>query len=236
MNGCLSFCLLQVQDFGVLVQRFKADLHTCVECIQDPKRLKDNIRELYKCYVQPSDVVSSRHWGYYSHLGLFWPPVKRACVVFVCRWRKWRCTQICRGKTADRGSTMRRSSLLWRTRLAEMQVSSRPTIRSSWRWEEQKTTVCNWCGNEYLQSDTCQSCRSTSTYRNTIPHSDIVLHTVPRLVQYVRPQSGPPDSPSNQNVIYLDLCCHIKLNFKLNYFQFLFVWKFSHLPSVSRTT
>ncbi|XP_077064460.1 cilia and flagella associated protein 57 [Siphateles boraxobius] len=47
----------KVQDFGVLVQRFKADLHTCVECIQDPKRLKDNIRELYKCYVKPSDVV-----------------------------------------------------------------------------------------------------------------------------------------------------------------------------------
>ncbi|XP_056119583.1 cilia- and flagella-associated protein 57 [Rhinichthys klamathensis goyatoka] len=47
----------KVQDFGVLVQRFKADLHTCVECIQDPKRLKDNIRELYKCYVQPSDVM-----------------------------------------------------------------------------------------------------------------------------------------------------------------------------------
>ncbi|CAM4735994.1 unnamed protein product [Leuciscus chuanchicus] len=47
----------QVQDFGVLIQRFKADLHTCVECIQDPKRLKDNIIELYKCYVQPSDMV-----------------------------------------------------------------------------------------------------------------------------------------------------------------------------------
>ncbi|CAM4735839.1 unnamed protein product [Leuciscus chuanchicus] len=47
----------KVQDFGVLIQRFKADLHTCVECIQDPKRLKDNIIELYKCYVQPSDMV-----------------------------------------------------------------------------------------------------------------------------------------------------------------------------------
>uniref|UniRef100_A0A672T5W0 Cilia and flagella associated protein 57 n=1 Tax=Sinocyclocheilus grahami TaxID=75366 RepID=A0A672T5W0_SINGR len=47
----------KVQDIGVLVQRFKADLHTCVEFIQDPKRLKEHIRELYKCYVQPSDVV-----------------------------------------------------------------------------------------------------------------------------------------------------------------------------------
>ncbi|CAM4556982.1 unnamed protein product [Leuciscus chuanchicus] len=47
----------KVQDFGVLIQRFKADLHRCVECIQDPKRLKDNIIELYKCYVQPSDMV-----------------------------------------------------------------------------------------------------------------------------------------------------------------------------------
>ncbi|KAL1279856.1 hypothetical protein QQF64_014456 [Cirrhinus molitorella] len=47
----------KVQDIGVLVQRFKSDLHTCVECIQDPKRFKENVRELYKCYVQPSDVV-----------------------------------------------------------------------------------------------------------------------------------------------------------------------------------
>ncbi|XP_048019038.1 cilia- and flagella-associated protein 57 [Megalobrama amblycephala] len=47
----------KVQDLGVLVQRFKADIHTCVECIQDPKSLKENIRELHKCYVQPSDVV-----------------------------------------------------------------------------------------------------------------------------------------------------------------------------------
>lgn len=49
--------LKKVQDFGVLVQRFKADLHMCVEYIQDPKKLKENILELYKCYVQPSDVV-----------------------------------------------------------------------------------------------------------------------------------------------------------------------------------
>ncbi|XP_052403711.1 cilia- and flagella-associated protein 57 [Carassius gibelio] len=47
----------KLQDIGVLVQRFKADLHTCVEFIQDPKRLKEHIRELYKCYVEPSDVV-----------------------------------------------------------------------------------------------------------------------------------------------------------------------------------
>uniref|UniRef100_A0A8C2IX30 Cilia- and flagella-associated protein 57-like n=1 Tax=Cyprinus carpio TaxID=7962 RepID=A0A8C2IX30_CYPCA len=47
----------KLQDIGVLVQRFKADLHTCVEFIQDPKRLKEHIRELYKCYVESSDVV-----------------------------------------------------------------------------------------------------------------------------------------------------------------------------------
>ncbi|XP_059358383.1 cilia- and flagella-associated protein 57 isoform X1 [Carassius carassius] len=49
----------KLQDVGVLVQRFKADLHTCVEFIQDPKRLKEHIRELYKCYVEPSDVVET---------------------------------------------------------------------------------------------------------------------------------------------------------------------------------
>lgn len=42
-----------------------------MECIQDPKSLKENIRELYKCYVQPSDVVRLRHWGYYSYSDCF---------------------------------------------------------------------------------------------------------------------------------------------------------------------
>uniref|UniRef100_A0A8C1LC29 Cilia- and flagella-associated protein 57-like n=1 Tax=Cyprinus carpio TaxID=7962 RepID=A0A8C1LC29_CYPCA len=57
----------KLQDIGVLVQRFKADLHTCVEFIQDPKRLKEHIRELYKCYVESSDVVRSIHLDNYSY-------------------------------------------------------------------------------------------------------------------------------------------------------------------------
>ncbi|XP_051989486.1 cilia- and flagella-associated protein 57 [Xyrauchen texanus] len=47
----------KLQDMGTLVHRFKADLHKCLDCIQEPKKLKENIRELYKCYVQQSDVI-----------------------------------------------------------------------------------------------------------------------------------------------------------------------------------
>ncbi|XP_038819293.1 cilia- and flagella-associated protein 57 [Salvelinus namaycush] len=47
----------RVRDVEALVRRFKTDLHNCVGFIQEPKRLKDNIRELYDHYVQQSDVV-----------------------------------------------------------------------------------------------------------------------------------------------------------------------------------
>ncbi|XP_062412043.1 cilia- and flagella-associated protein 57 isoform X1 [Sardina pilchardus] len=49
--------LKRVKDVESLVHRFKTDLHHCVGFIQDPKRLKEVIRELYERYVQQSDVV-----------------------------------------------------------------------------------------------------------------------------------------------------------------------------------
>ncbi|KAG7481579.1 hypothetical protein MATL_G00068090 [Megalops atlanticus] len=47
----------RVHDIEALVRRFKTDLHRCVSFIQEPKKLKDSIRQLYSCYVQKSDVV-----------------------------------------------------------------------------------------------------------------------------------------------------------------------------------
>ncbi|MBN3302205.1 CFA57 protein, partial [Amia calva] len=47
----------RVRDVEALVRRFKTDLHNCVGFIQEPKKLKDSIRELYHRYVQESDVV-----------------------------------------------------------------------------------------------------------------------------------------------------------------------------------
>lgn len=41
-----------------LVKRFKTDLHNCVGFIQEPKKLKEGIRELYDKYVQQADMVS----------------------------------------------------------------------------------------------------------------------------------------------------------------------------------
>ncbi|XP_073400639.1 cilia- and flagella-associated protein 57 isoform X1 [Dendrobates tinctorius] len=47
----------KVRDVEALVKRFKTDLHNCVGFIQEPKKLKDNIRELYAKYVQESDAA-----------------------------------------------------------------------------------------------------------------------------------------------------------------------------------
>ncbi|XP_036452639.1 cilia- and flagella-associated protein 57 [Colossoma macropomum] len=47
----------RVRDVEALVRRFKTDLHNCVGFIQEPKKLKESIRELYERYVQQSDVV-----------------------------------------------------------------------------------------------------------------------------------------------------------------------------------
>ncbi|XP_062337115.1 cilia- and flagella-associated protein 57-like [Osmerus eperlanus] len=47
----------RVRDVEALVRRFKIDLHNCVGFIQEPKKLKNSIRELYSRYIQQSDVV-----------------------------------------------------------------------------------------------------------------------------------------------------------------------------------
>ncbi|XP_018422114.1 PREDICTED: cilia- and flagella-associated protein 57 isoform X1 [Nanorana parkeri] len=47
----------KVRDVEALVKRFKTDMHNCVGFIQEPKKLKDTIRELYSKYVQESDVA-----------------------------------------------------------------------------------------------------------------------------------------------------------------------------------
>ncbi|XP_043941309.1 cilia- and flagella-associated protein 57 [Protopterus annectens] len=47
----------KVRDVEALVKRFKTDLHNCVGFIQEPKKLKESIREMFEKYVQQSDVV-----------------------------------------------------------------------------------------------------------------------------------------------------------------------------------
>ncbi|KAJ7401935.1 Cilia- and flagella-associated protein 57 [Pitangus sulphuratus] len=47
------------QDMETVIKRFKADLHNCVGFIQDSRKMKDGIRELYTKYVQQSDVVEA---------------------------------------------------------------------------------------------------------------------------------------------------------------------------------
>ncbi|XP_009466469.1 PREDICTED: WD repeat-containing protein 65 [Nipponia nippon] len=47
------------QNMEALINRFKTDLHNCVGFIQDSKKMKDGIRELYTKYVQQSDTVET---------------------------------------------------------------------------------------------------------------------------------------------------------------------------------
>ncbi|NXP45592.1 CFA57 protein, partial [Heliornis fulica] len=47
------------QSMETLIKRFKTDLHNCVGLIQDSKRLKDGIHELYTKYTQQSDMVET---------------------------------------------------------------------------------------------------------------------------------------------------------------------------------
>lgn len=42
------------------VKRFKTDLHNCVGLIQEPKKLKESIRDIYEKYVQKADMVSEK--------------------------------------------------------------------------------------------------------------------------------------------------------------------------------
>uniref|UniRef100_A0A8D0DZ11 Cilia and flagella associated protein 57 n=1 Tax=Salvator merianae TaxID=96440 RepID=A0A8D0DZ11_SALMN len=45
------------RDMEALVKRFKTDLHNCVGLIQEPKKLKESIRDIYGKYVQKADMV-----------------------------------------------------------------------------------------------------------------------------------------------------------------------------------
>ncbi|XP_061488605.1 cilia- and flagella-associated protein 57 isoform X1 [Rhineura floridana] len=45
------------RDMEALVKRFKTDLHNCVGLIQEPKKLKEGIRDIYEKYVQKADMV-----------------------------------------------------------------------------------------------------------------------------------------------------------------------------------
>ncbi|KAM9280350.1 LOW QUALITY PROTEIN: cilia- and flagella-associated protein 57 [Cariama cristata] len=47
------------QNVEALIKRFKTDLHNCVGFIQDSKKMKDGIRELYTKYVQQSELVET---------------------------------------------------------------------------------------------------------------------------------------------------------------------------------
>uniref|UniRef100_A0A8D2P8L7 Cilia and flagella associated protein 57 n=1 Tax=Zosterops lateralis melanops TaxID=1220523 RepID=A0A8D2P8L7_ZOSLA len=49
---------LQKQGMETLIKRFKADLHHCASFINDSKKMKDSIRELYTKYVHQSDTVT----------------------------------------------------------------------------------------------------------------------------------------------------------------------------------
>lgn len=56
-------CVLssQVRDVEAVLHRVKTDLHNCVGFIQEPKKLKESIRQIYERYVQQSDVVRWTH-------------------------------------------------------------------------------------------------------------------------------------------------------------------------------
>ncbi|KAJ8390855.1 hypothetical protein AAFF_G00099870 [Aldrovandia affinis] len=45
----------RVSDMTNVVQRFKGDLHSCVDFIQDPVKLKDSVLELHSGYILKSD-------------------------------------------------------------------------------------------------------------------------------------------------------------------------------------
>lgn len=57
-NKNVPTSFLQKQNMETLIKRFKTDLHNCVGFIQDSRKMKDGIRELYTKYVQQSDLVS----------------------------------------------------------------------------------------------------------------------------------------------------------------------------------
>lgn len=48
------------QDMETLIKRFKADLHNCVSFIQNPRKMKESIRELYSKYAHQPDTVEAQ--------------------------------------------------------------------------------------------------------------------------------------------------------------------------------
>ena len=54
-HNCLDFPL-QVHDKQALVKRFKTDLHNAAGFIQEPKKLKEHVKELYGKYVSDDTV------------------------------------------------------------------------------------------------------------------------------------------------------------------------------------
>uniref|UniRef100_H2ZSI5 Uncharacterized protein n=2 Tax=Latimeria chalumnae TaxID=7897 RepID=H2ZSI5_LATCH len=44
-------------DVEATVKRFKTDIHNCVGFIQEPKKLKETIREIHEKYLRHSDVI-----------------------------------------------------------------------------------------------------------------------------------------------------------------------------------
>merc|ERR1719494_598157 len=49
----------RVRDVEAVVKRFKTDLHNCAGLIQDPKKLKDSVKEIYQKYVQDETLDST---------------------------------------------------------------------------------------------------------------------------------------------------------------------------------
>ena len=45
-----------MRDVEAVVKRFKTDLYNCVGFIQEPKKLKENVKSLYQKYVQDESV------------------------------------------------------------------------------------------------------------------------------------------------------------------------------------
>lgn len=46
----------QVTDIEAVVKRFKTELYNCVGFIQEPKKLKESVKQLYQKYVQDDTV------------------------------------------------------------------------------------------------------------------------------------------------------------------------------------
>lgn len=54
-----QFIALKVHDVEAVVKRFKTDLHNTVGLIQEPKKLKESIKQIYVKYVSDDTVRAS---------------------------------------------------------------------------------------------------------------------------------------------------------------------------------